>query len=1102
MNCPKCNKPNRPSAHFCKWCGAAISAIVEVCATDHAAPLDALIDKPEIKSQLEDIVNKAKAKTEFCRRNGISARMQLSFVITGDAGTGKTTVAQTIATALAAAGVLKSHVAEVVNPVDYDNWIKNLDKHAQRLANSALVIEEAQKLAPDGEAGEVAKLDHILQMAHKWREDATKPVVIITGGKRLADFFTQNPNSAAAINYFLETDEISIDGQLGIATRQLAEKYHRALTTEAIEKLRRIFENDRRNPSDALGAGGHNAATRAYGIDIAALGAPAGPLGPEYVKGKEFIPKTLPEVMAEFNKFVGVDEIKNEIRTVANSIEQDAKSGLPPRVMHHYQFLGNPGTGKTTMARLFAEALNALGALPVGHLVEVTKDDLVSSFVGDTTSKVVSVFKKAMGGVLFIDEAYQLGNDDHGKDAIATILTQAENNLGKLVVIMAGYTKEMGEFVQINSGLDSRFDKRINFRDYTAEELTEIFRRLVASSKDGLRLAPEAEEQVGNVFKKMYLTRSRTFGNAREVRSVFNRAVENMKNRLASAPSSGYLLTMKDIEGEEGKTKSVEEILSEFDDMKGMERVKSQIRSIARSVELNRRRAQTNRGQSKVLNIHIAITGNPGTGKTEIAKRLGRIFKAMGVLSKGHVVERERKTLLDSMANSAGVNMDKAVDEALGGVLFIDEAYNLIPMNNPSDKDKDGTAAIEALMTRMSGDAGKFITVIAGYKAEIDEFIANANPGLARRFTHRIHIDDYPADVLVEIYKGFAKKDNFVLTPAAEELLQKKVQEMVTMKDKNFGNAGAMVKLYAETIERQGDRLGESIDELTEEQMFTIEAADIPYESPKRVDIRQCMRELDALVGLESVKKMVRELADTITVEQERGAAENRQPRYPMSHYLFLGNPGTGKTTVARIMGDIFYSLGLLPSNKLVEVKPADMISGFVGQTAPLTRKMMDRGLGGVLFIDEAYGLNDGQFGTRDATPEMLTLLNDYKGRMVCIAAGYPREMTQWLATNTGFDRRFETKIFFEDYSADELATIFMNILKKEGMKTEEPAQDEMRRYFEVLVYNKGDNFGNAAEAVKYFNKVKINQGARLRKMGAYEREELYWLRREDMIIE
>ena len=475
----------------------------------------------------------------------------------------------------------------------------------------------------------------------------------------------------------------------------------------------------------------------------------------------------------------------------------------------------------------------------------------------------------------------------------------------------------------------------------------------------------------------------------------------------------------------------------------------------------------------------------------------------MGVLSKGHVVLRERKNLLDSMANSAAVNMDKAVDEALGGVLFIDEAYSLIPMDNPTYKDKDGAAAVEALMTRMRSDAGKFVTVIAGYKAEIEEFIANANPGLASRFTHRIHIDDYPVEALVEIFKSCVKKEAFTMTPEAEELLQKKVQEMYTAKDKNFGNARAMIELFGQTLRRQADRLCEITDKISEEQMFAIEAADIPYESPKKVDIAQCMRELDSLVGLESVKKMVRDFADTIAVEQERAAMEGRQPQYWLPHYQFLGNPGTGKTTVARIMGNILYSLGLLPSNKLVEVKPSDMIIGFVGQTGAQTRKVVNRGLGGVLFIDEAYGLNDGGFGAKDAAPELLTLLNDYRGRMVCIAAGYPREMAAWEATNSGLCRRFDVKLHFEDYSADDLATIFLNILKKNNMKLDgDAAEQEMREYFRVLVYNKDANFGNAAEATKYYNIVKINQGRRLRKMPSYDREELYRLRYEDMIIE
>ena len=154
---------------------------------------------------------------------------------------------------------------------------------------------------------------------------------------------------------------------------------------------------------------------------------------------------------------------------------------------------------------------------------------------------------------------------------------------------------------------------------------------MVNSSDKGLRLSPDAEAQVGNVFKRIYLTRSRNFGNARVVRSVFNKAVERMKTRLNEDPSSGYWLTMKDIEGDDCERKSVDEILAELDDLIGMDSVKDQLRRIAQTVELNRRRALTGRTQAKVDNIHIAITGNPGTGKTEIAKRMGRIFKAMGL---------------------------------------------------------------------------------------------------------------------------------------------------------------------------------------------------------------------------------------------------------------------------------------------------------------------------------------------------------------------------------------------------------------------------------------------------------------------------------------
>jgi SpoVK/Ycf46/Vps4 family AAA+-type ATPase len=218
-----------------------------------------------------------------------------------------------------------------------------------------------------------------------------------------------------------------------------------------------------------------------------------------------------------------------------------------------------------------------------------------------------------------------------------------------------------------------------------------------------------------------------------------------------------------------------------------------------------------------------------------------------------------------------------------------------------------------------------------------------------------------------------------------------------------------------------------------------------------------------------------------------------------------VGNPGTGKTTVARIMGNIFYSLGLLPSNKVVEVTPKDLIAPYVGQTGPKTAQMIDRALGGILFIDEAYGLNDGQMGGgfgKDAMNVLLTKLLDYKGRLVCIAAGYPREIQQWLDTNSGASSRFTREIVFDDYSAEELATIFRNIATKNKMNLDPEADEEMLRYFTKKVNNKSKNFANAREARNYYDRVKLNQGRRLKKCGnQIDRDELFMLRKEDMEI-
>lgn len=889
-------------------------------------------------------------------------------------------------------------------------------------------------------------------------------------------------------------------------TCDILEEEHRSLSEEAKQKLERIFVNDQRKTESALGINGHNARKRAEDISTAALDLPMNVdlVGTDCVHGEEFVRKSLDEIMAEFDKYVGVKEIKAQIKTIARNIQLDVANGRKPKIKDHFLFLGNPGTGKTTMARIFGDALNALGALPVGQFIEIGADSLISQYVGDSAKLVEKWVNKAMGGILFIDEAYQFVNNDHGKDAMDALIRYAENERGNLVMILAGYEKDMAALKKLNDGYDSRFNEKIMFRDYKPEELTEIFRGLVRDSEEHFTIAQDADEQLLNFFQNMYNMRQKDFGNARDVRNAYSKAVKRLKQRMNADPSVAPAITLEDLMGEEALEKhTVEDVLSSLDDLVGMANLKKDIRSIVGKAIIQRQRVERGLADPENNGIHIALTGNPGTGKTEVAKRLGHVFKAAGILPTDKVVVKEKKHLLDSFVNSAAKNMNEAVDEALGGILFIDEAYSLIPMDNPNEKSQDGKAAVESLMTRMANDAGKFITVIAGYQNLIDEFIANANPGLSSRFSNRIHIEDYSATELEKIYMQQVKKNRMQIDEDAVELLRKAICEMVAAKDENFGNARSVINLFKKTMQNQSDRLQMEFDlyNIPTEEMIRIKKADIPYNEAKKVDIEECFRELDQLVGLKSVKQEIHNLADSIFTEQEMARMENRQPDIPMFHYQFLGNPGTGKTTVARIMGSIFHSLGLLPTNKLLEVKPSDLIMGWQGQTAKQTRMMIKRGLGGVLFIDEAYGLHDGGFGEKDATPELLTLLNDYMGKMVAIVAGYPREMEAWKATNTGIDRRFEKKIYFEDYSADDLSVIFENLCKKKGVKLEDTACEEMHRYFEKLVRHKTPNFGNAAEAVKYFKQVRINQGARLRRLGNYTREDLYLFTFDDMII-
>ena len=262
---------------------------------------------------------------------------------------------------------------------------------------------------------------------------------------------------------------------------------------------------------------------------------------------------TLEELLAELDGLCGLEQVKQDVKSLINLVKVRRlreEAGLPvPPMSLHLVFLGNPGTGKTTVARLLARLYHAIGVLPKGQLVEVDRSGLVAGFVGQTALKTQEVIQKAIGGVLFIDEAYALVNQDNGNDfgreAIEVLLKNMEDHRKDLVVIVAGYSQLMEKFIHSNPGLESRFNKYFYFEDYDGAQLFTILQSMCV--KNGYVLTPEGEALARRELMALYEDRDENFGNARDVRNLFEQAVARQSDRVArlEAPSREQLMELR-----------------------------------------------------------------------------------------------------------------------------------------------------------------------------------------------------------------------------------------------------------------------------------------------------------------------------------------------------------------------------------------------------------------------------------------------------------------------------------------------------------------------------------------------------------------------------
>ena len=259
----------------------------------------------------------------------------------------------------------------------------------------------------------------------------------------------------------------------------------------------------------------------------------------------------------------------------------------------------------------------------------------------------------------------------------------------------------------------------------------------------------------------------------------------------------------------------------ELEDLIGLESVKQEVKSLANFVKLQKQRQQKGLKTPK-LSYHLVFTGSPGTGKTTVARIVARIYKDLGILKKGHTVETDRSGLVAEYVGQTATKTNAIVDSALNGVLFIDEAYALVPEGSGQDY---GQEAISTLLKRMEDDRDKLVVIIAGYTNEMKRFI-DSNPGLQSRFNRYINFPDYSAQELVKIFHMYMKKNQYTISDEADTLLKEKLNYAVEHKDRNFGNARYVRNVFEKAIQMQANRL-EGKSNLSDRQLTEITASDI-----------------------------------------------------------------------------------------------------------------------------------------------------------------------------------------------------------------------------------------------------------------------------------
>ncbi|KAI0050262.1 P-loop containing nucleoside triphosphate hydrolase protein [Auriscalpium vulgare] len=779
-------------------------------------------------------------------------------------------------------------------------------------------------------------------------------------------------------------------------------------------------------------------------------------------------------------EMVGLEEVKAQVLAIKAKIDLGIRQGTSVKDERFNVVLqGNPGTGKTTVARHYAKFLTSLGVLPGDEFIETTGSKLANEGVPGIQKQLETVLN-AGGGTIFIDEAYQLTSAHNfgGGPVLDFLLAEMENNVGKLVFILAGYNKQMEKFFEHNPGLTSRVPYQLQFADYSdAELLTMLVKRI--EKKYGGRMRVEGGMRgLGCRIAITRLGRGRGregFGNARALQNMFDKVTGRQATRIARQRREGLapddmLLVQEDLIGPDpSQAVLVSKSWTKLHEMIGLKEVKESVQNLFNIINTNYQRELREKEPVQV-SLNRVFIGSPGTGKTTVAKLYGQILADLALLSNGEVVVKNPADFIGNVLGASESNTKAILATTVGKVLVIDEAYMLYGGKSAGSGNTDSfkTAVIDTMVAEIQSVPGEDRCVLLlGYEKEIRDMFQNVNPGLSRRFAieEAFKFADFNDAELTKILELKLKQGDLAATDNA-----KRVAIEVLGRERNrpnFGNGGAVENLLSGAKGRYQARQAKlplrerSMDIVFEPQDFDLKFDRAAHSGANLkalfADVIGCEKIVEKLEGYQNIARSMKTRGRVV------------RPGLIPTNFVFKGPPGTGKTTTARKMGEVYYDMGILSSVDVVECSASDLVGEYVGQTGPKTQRLFTQALGKVLFIDEAYRLAEGHFA-KEAIDELVSTLTleAFAGKLVVILAGYDQDINKLLDVNAGLSSRFPEVILFENMSAEACLRVIAQELKENDITSAEladPAGAYAAMVEKMRELARGPSWGNARDA-------------------------------------